>query len=603
MDDGKSTLLGRLLYDTKSIFEDQLETIRELSTDKELDLALLTDGLRAEREQKITIDVAYRYFTTPNRKFILADTPGHFQYTRNMITGCSTAELAIILIDARKGVTTQSRRHGFLASLLKVPHLLVAINKMDLVDYDINVFRRWRDEYREFAERLQIHDVTFIPISALEGDNVVKRSRRMPWYQGPTLLHHLESVKVGSSRNLVDFRFPVQYVVRPNQDFRGLAGTVYSGRVRPGDEVTVLPSGLETRIRSVWNADDKVEEAIAGDSVVLTLEDEVDAGRGDMIVRRRNVPRRASRLDAMLCWMSGEPLQVGGEYWLQHTTRRVKAYVEELVYRMDVDTLSRQEAETLNLNDIGRVVLRTTEPLHFDEYALNRATGNFILIDPASNNTVGAGMLKSEAGEPKGGRSSNVVWESAEVTLEERGKFLGHGSQVLWFTGLSGSGKSTLARALERRLFQSGHHTFRLDGDNLRHGLNGDLGFSDEDRGENLRRAAESAKLAAEHGQIVIASFITPLESQRKLVRDIVSSKRLSFFHVKCPLEVCRERDPKGLYEKAARGEIKRFTGLDAPFEEPLDAEVLDSSLQSVDDLVEQVLNSLRRRGILRDGT
>lgn len=604
VDDGKSTLLGRLLYDTKSIFEDQLETLKQLSRDDELDLALLTDGLRAEREQKITIDVAYRYFATPNRKFILADTPGHFEYTRNMITGCSTAELAIILIDARNGVTTQSRRHGFIASLLRVPHLLVAINKMDLVGYEQAVFERWRDEYKQFADKLEVPGVTFVPISALKGDNVVDRSANMPWYQGPTLLHLLESVKVGASHNVVDFRFPVQYVVRPDQNFRGVAGQVHSGKVAPGDEVTVLPSGLHTTVQQVYHSDGEAQAAGAGESVILTLADEVDVSRGSMIVRRRNQPAQSSRLDAMVCWMTPGTLEVGKEYWLQHTTRRVKAQVEEIVYRIDVDTLHHEQSPQLHLNDIGRVVLRTSSPVFFDPYQANRATGNFILIDPATNNTVGAGMIRGEAErlpeDGGAGRSSNVVWEQAGVSLSEREDRAGHKAAVVWFTGLSGSGKSTVAKALERRLFEAGRHTMHLDGDNLRHGLNGDLGFSAEDRTENLRRAAHLARVGFDHGQIVLGSFISPLQEHRQQAASLFPQDRFFLVHVDCPLEVCRSRDPKGLYQRASNGEIPEFTGVGSPYEVPLQADLtVDTSTESVESIVDRLMEALQRAGIL----
>ncbi|RME11256.1 MAG: sulfate adenylyltransferase subunit CysN, partial [Ardenticatenia bacterium] len=397
VDDGKSTLIGRLLYDTRQIFEDQLDDARRASQsrgDPSMELALLMDGLRAEREQGITIDVAYRYFATPKRKFIIADTPGHIQYTRNMVTGASTAELAIILVDARKGIVTQTKRHTFISTLLRIPHLVIAINKMDLVDYSRDVYERIMAEFNEFAAKLSVQDVVFIPISALHGDNVVHESANMPWYDGPTLLHHLETVNVGATRNLVDFRFPVQYVIRPNQDFRGFAGQIASGRIRPGEEVAILPSGLTTRVKSIVTFDGELEEAVAGDSVVLTLEDEIDISRGDMIVRVQNLPQKSNRLDAIICWMDEEPLDPRRTYWLQHTTRTVKALISNVNYRIDVDTMHRMDAETLHLNDIGRVQLTTTQPLFFDPYDKNRATGSFILIDPFTNRTVAGGMIR-----------------------------------------------------------------------------------------------------------------------------------------------------------------------------------------------------------------
>ena len=499
VDDGKSTLIGRLLLDSKAIMEDQMAAIERASRqrgDPYLDLALLTDGLRAEREQGITIDVAYRYFATPKRKFIIADTPGHVQYTRNMVTGASTAELAIVLIDARKGVLTQSKRHGFLASLLQIPHILVAVNKMDLVDYAAAVFHAIVDDYRAFASKLTVQDITYIPISALAGDNVVHKSANMPWYEGPTLLHHLENVTVGSSRNLVDFRFPVQMAIRPNQNFRGFAGQVASGSIAPGEEIVVLPSGRTSKVRSITTMAGELPEAAAGDSVILTLEDEIDISRGDMLVRRNNLPQTAHQFECILCWMDEEPLNLQNTYLLQHTTRQVRAYVSELNYRIDVDTLHRSPAHTLQLNEIGRVKITTTQPLFYDPYQLNRATGAFILIDPYTNNTVAAGMIRRQAQELEDivsqegtrQRSTNVVWESTAITRGMREERNGHKAAVLWFTGLSGSGKSTVARLLERRLFAAGVQTFYLDGDNVRHGLNGDLGFSAADRKENIRR-------------------------------------------------------------------------------------------------------------------
>ncbi|RME50239.1 MAG: sulfate adenylyltransferase subunit CysN [Caldilineae bacterium] len=613
VDDGKSTLIGRLLYDSKAIFEDQLEAVERASRsrgDPYVDLALVTDGLRAEREQGITIDVAYRYFATPRRKFIIADTPGHIQYTRNMVTGASTAELAIILIDARKGVVTQSKRHGFLAALLRIPHLVVAVNKMDLVDYDQEVYEEIVQEYKAFAAKLDVHDMIFIPISALHGDNVVEKSVNMPWYDGATLLHHLETVNVGVSRNVVDFRFPVQYVIRPNQDFRGYAGQVASGRVAPGDEVVVLPSGLTSRVRSVVTFEGEQELANVGDSVVLTLEDDIDISRGDMLVRVRNLPHRANRIDATLCWMSEEPMNPEGTYWLQHTTRQVKALISELNYRIDVNTMHREEADTLHLNEIGRVQLTTTEPLFFDPYQVNRATGSFILIDPFTNNTVAAGMIRDRSRELSDvvevqpvdrQTSTNVVWEQTGVTRAMRERLNGHQAAVLWFTGLSGSGKSTVARRLEQRLYELGVRTLYLDGDNLRHGLNGDLGFSPEDRKENIRRVAEVAKLGFDHGNLVICTFISPYAADRAFARSLIPTGRFFEIYVKCDIDVCKRRDPKGLYARALRGEIKNFTGVDAPYEEPSQPElVVETDLHSADELVEQILAELVRQGIVQ---
>jgi bifunctional enzyme CysN/CysC len=530
VDDGKSTLIGRLLYDSKSIFEDQMTAIEKVSRDSgeaEVNLALLTDGLRAEREQKITIDVAYRYFATPRRKFIIADTPGHIQYTRNMVTGASTADLAIILIDARKGVLTQSKRHSFIASLLQIPHLVVAINKMDLMDYDQQVFEDIVSEYREFASRMDIDDITFIPISALKGDNIVQKSENMPWYNGSTLLYHLEHVHVDAARNLIDFRFPVQYVIRPNQDFRGYAGRISSGIIRKGEDVTILPSRLRSRIKSINTFDGELEEARAGASVVLQIEDEVDISRGDMIVRSNNVPHFSRSFDAYLCWMNQEPMEVGKTYVLMQTTRCIQAYVRSIHYKIDVDTMHRTPASRLELNEIGRVSVDASLPLSLDTYRRNSATGSFILIDPDSNVTVGAGMVRKAVQvemngilvrRPAGGwpdpddiirdadmkgethqdagilqeqplphalekklggvlRSPNVKWMAQNIGREERERRNGHKAMVIWLTGITGAGKTTIARNLERKLWKEGKNTILIDGDIMRHGLSGDLGL------------------------------------------------------------------------------------------------------------------------------
>ena len=615
VDDGKSTLIGRLLYDSKSIFEDQMAAVElasELRGDEEVDLALLTDGLRAEREQKITIDVAYRYFATPKRKFIIADTPGHIQYTRNMVTGASTAELAIILIDARNGVLTQSKRHGFLATLLRIPHLMVAVNKMDLVDYDQAVYNKIVQEYSEFARKLNVQGVTYIPVSALRGDNVVDKSDKTPWYDGPTLLHHLENVNVGASLNNVDFRYPVQYVVRPNQNFRGYAGQIASGRIAQGEEVVILPSGLSSKVESIVVAGEEFNAANVGDSVILTLKDEIDISRGDMIVRANNLPQKSNRVDATICWMSVEPMKQRSAYWVQHTTRLVNGFISELNYKIDVDTMHRDPADTLTLNEIGRIQLTTTQPLYYDRYQLNRMTGSFILIDPATNNTVAAGMIRGKSrdvaqlreGEvesaPSRPKSSNVVWEQEGISLAQREERHGHKAAVLWFTGLSGSGKSTIAKKLEQQLFIDGVHTMFLDGDNLRHGLNGDLGFSSADRQENIRRAGELAKLSYAHGNITLACFISPFTADRRFARQLVADGRFLEIYVKCDLDVVKRRDTKGFYAKAMAGEIDNFTGISSPYEEPENAElVVETDIHTVDEIVAQIINELKTRGIL----
>lgn len=637
VDDGKSTLIGRLLYDSKSIFEDQMEAIEKSSKssgEEEVNLALLTDGLKAEREQKITIDVAYRYFATPKRKFIIADTPGHVQYTRNMVTGASTAELAIVLLDASKGVLTQSRRHAFISSLLRIPHLVVAVNKMDLIDYSEDRFNEIVHEFRQFARKLEIDNITYIPISALKGDNVVSKTRPednlngrnglsssgasdstgsdheknyMPWYNGPTLLHHLETVKVDASENVVDFRFPVQYVIRPNQNFRGFSGRVASGRIKPGDEITVLPGKQKSRIKEIIKNGDSGEEAFVGDSVVLTIEDEIDISRGDMIVRRNNVPYITSSLEAYICWMNEEAMEPGKAYQLMHTTRMAQVFFDEVIYRMNVDTLSREDADRLELNEIGRVKLTVSKPLFMDAYQVNQKTGSFIIIDPSTNVTVGAGMIRAGSTEkgkngeilvkeeelPARQKSPDVVWEPWNIPLEEREKRNGHKARVVWLTGISGAGKSTIAKELERKLWDEGKQTILLDGDQVRHGLNGDLGFSPKDREENIRRVGELAKLFYIHGNIVICTFVSPYKSDRDKVRALFPDDRFLEVYVKCSPETAQKRDPKGLYEKAQKGEIKNLTGFNAEYEEPEAdrALVIDTDQMSVEECVKEVLS------------
>ena len=614
VDDGKSTLIGRLLYDTKSIFEDQLAAIDGASRRRgeARNLALLTDGLRAEREQNITIDVAYRYFSTPRRKFIIADTPGHIQYTRNMVTGASMTELAIVLVDARKGVLTQSRRHGFIASLLGIPHIVVAVNKMDLVDFDERVFHEIVTDYRRFAARLDTHDLTFIPISALYGDNVVHKSEATPWYDGATLLHHLENVNVGSSRNAIDFRYPVQYVIRPHQDFRGFAGRIASGSIAPGEDIVVLPSGQKSRVRSIETASGALPDARVGQSVLLTLADEVDVSRGDMIVRDRNVPNVGTRFEATVCWLSETPLERSTKYVLMHTTRQVTAVVSNIVYRVDVDTLHRTEVDTFRLNDIGRVEITAAQPIFYDAYQQNRATGSFILIDPFTHVTVAAGMIRDvrtaddvfgvepaeDAARPV---SPGAVWEPWNIARAEREARNGHRAAMLWFTGLPSSGKSTIARLLERRLFERGCQTLLLDGDQLRHGLSGDLGFSDRDRAENIRRAGEAGRVAFEHGNLVLCALVSPARAARAAVRARFPAGSFLEIHVQCDVAECERRDPKGLYARVRAGEVAGFTGISAAYEPPVEPElVLDTTRTGASECAELVLQLLVRRGILR---
>ncbi|MFQ5963308.1 MAG: sulfate adenylyltransferase subunit CysN [Candidatus Scalinduaceae bacterium] len=634
VDDGKSTLIGKLLMETKNVYEDQLEAVSRVAQRKgknEIDLALITDGLAAEREQGITIDVAYRYFQTSKRKFIIADTPGHIQYTRNMVTGASTANLAIILIDAHKGISEQSRRHGFIASLLQVSHLIVAVNKIDMVNYSQEVFQSIVDEYDDFSRKLEIKDITYIPISALKGDNVVNKSSNTPWYNGPTVLHVLENVHISSDLNIRDFRFPVQYVIRPDHNFRGYAGTIVTGTITTGEEIAILPSGITSRIKSIKTMDGDLDEAGTPQSVVLTLEDEIDVSRGDMIVRRHNLPLVEKNIDTIICWMGEEPLQIGKNYLIKHTTRTVNAFVSKLDYMFDVNTLHRTDTtdhnlfcqllntlhrtdvNTLMLNEIGRAEVVLTQPIMFDQYNKNRETGSFIIIDLDSNFTIGAGMIRGSVrsieetihAAPKVtgtiDRSSNVTLEKTAVSLKEREEINNHKSAVIWFTGLSGSGKTTIAKKLERILFNLGCHTVLLDWDNLRHGLCKDLGFSDNDRIENIRRVGEVAKVFYEQGSIVICTFISPLRCQRDQVRALIPEGRFFEVFVRCSLKTCINRDPNELYKKAIDGEIPKFTGINAPYEESFSPEVItDTEHKSIEDNLNMILDKMRKEGIIK---
>jgi bifunctional enzyme CysN/CysC len=584
VDDGKSTLIGRLLHDSGALYEDHIEALRKAASRAggDVDFSLITDGLKAEREQGITIDVAYRYFSTSRRRFIIADTPGHEQYTRNMVTGASTADVAVLLVDATLGVSTQSRRHGFIASLLGVPRVVVAVNKMDLVGYDRAAFEKIRDDYRDFAAKLGFADLAFIPLSALKGDNVVEISREMKWHEGGTLLSYLENVYVGGDANLVDFRFPVQRAVRPDGSFRGYAGTVCSGVVRPGDEVVVLPSGRRTRVRRIVTMDGDLDYAFAPLTVTLCLEDEVDVGRGDMLAHPNNVPRTEREIDAMVVWMADTPLRTGTPYLIKHTTRQVKASFAEILYRVHPDTLHRENADTLGLNEIGRVRATLFGPLFVDAYRRNRHTGSFIVIDPATNATVGTGMMTERtaaAVRPQAATdatvSLNIKWQKAKVSADDRATFFRHESATIWLTGLSASGKSTLAFTLEKRLMDLGHACCVLDGDNVRHGLNRDLGFSPADRKENVRRIAETAKLLNDAGLFVIAAFISPYRDDRQTAREIIGPDRFIETYLSADVATCEKRDPKGLYAKARAGDIPEFTGVSAPYEPPLDPNIV----------------------------
>ncbi len=613
VDDGKSTLIGRLLYDSKMIYEDQLAAVMKDSklhgtTGGEFDPALLTDGLKAEREQGITIDVAYRYFSTDRRKFIIADTPGHEQYTRNMATGASNCNLAIILVDARHGVITQTRRHSFIVSLLGIRHVVVAVNKMDLVDWSEEVFEKIRHDFNEFAARLQFTDLHFIPMSALQGDNVVDRSQAMPWYDGPSLLHHLETVNITSDRNLIDLRFPVQYVLRPNLDFRGFAGTLASGVLRKGDELLVAASGRRSRVKSILRSGTEVNEAFAPMAVVVTLEDEIDVSRGDLLVHPNNLPDSGIELEAMVVWMQPEPSRSGGTYLIKHGAATLPATFSTLRYKIDVNTLRRSESkaeESLGMNEIGRTHFTLHRPISYDSYRKNPATGAFVIIDRMTNATVGAGMIldrpaavdRSPGSAPA---SRNIRKEESLVDPSIREALLNQRGVTVWLTGLSGSGKSTIARELERLLISEKHACYILDGDNMRYGLNRDLGFSSADRSENIRRVAEVARLFNQAGLIVLTSFISPYRQDREQAREIIGAERFLEVHVSAPLEVCESRDPKGLYKKARAGEIPQFTGISDPYEAPENpALTVPSATLPLNECVSTIRNSLAGGGFL----
>ncbi len=575
VDDGKSTLIGRLLYDSKMIFEDQLAALeadsRRIGTQGgEIDFALLVDGLAAEREQGITIDVAYRFFSTDRRKFIVADTPGHEQYTRNMVTGASTADLAVILIDARKGVLTQTRRHSFLVHLLGIRKVVLAVNKMDLVGFDREVFEAIVADYRAFAAPLDFTEMLAIPISGLRGDNITAPSEMTPWYQGPSLMRHLETVEIDAeARRELPFRMAVQWVNRPHLDFRGFSGQIEAGVVRPGDAVRVLPSGRESRIARIVTADGDLEAAGAGQSVTLTLQDEVDCSRGDMIAEARRPPEVADQFECHLVWMASEPLLPGRPYWLKIGARTVSATVTELKYRINVNTLEQLPARQLELNEIAAANLSLGAGVAFEPYQTNPDLGGFILIDRMTNATVGAGMIRFALR-----RAHNIHWQAVDVSKASRAAAKGQTPAVLWFTGLSGAGKSTIANLVEKKLLARGRHTYLLDGDNVRHGLNRDLGFTDAERVENIRRVAEVAKLMADAGLIVLVSFISPFRSERAMARELMPAGEFVEIFVDTPLDVAEARDVKGLYGKARRGELKNFTGIDSPYEPPETPEI-----------------------------
>ncbi|MDI6026590.1 sulfate adenylyltransferase subunit CysN [Corticibacterium sp. UT-5YL-CI-8] len=574
VDDGKSTLIGRLLSDTRQIFEDQIAALESDSrkhgtTGDDIDYALLVDGLEAEREQGITIDVAYRFFATAKRKFIVADTPGHEQYTRNMATGASTSDLAIVLVDARQGVLRQTRRHSIIASLLGIRHIVVAINKIDLVGFDQVVFDRISAEYAAFAGELGFRSTAFIPMSARYGDNVTKRSENTTWYSGPTLLDHLENVVVDDIETDKPFRFPVQYVNRPNLDFRGFAGTVASGSIRQGDAVVAAKSGKPSRIRRIVAQGGDLAEAVAGQAVTLVLEDEIEVSRGNILVTPDARPHVADQFAANIVWFDEKALLPGRTYILRTETDQVSATVTELKHKIDINDFGKEPARSLDMNEVAVCNLSTQAPLAFDSFTDNRTTGAFILIDRISNNTVGAGMIIHPLR-----RADNIHWQSLDIGKKARADLKNQKPAVLWFTGLSGSGKSTIANLLERKLHAAGRHTYVLDGDNIRHALNRDLGFTDQDRVENIRRVAEVAKLMADAGLIVIVSFISPFRAERQMARELMTKDEFVEVFVDTPLEECVRRDPKGLYARALAGQIQNFTGLDSPYEAPESAEI-----------------------------
>ena len=595
VDDGKSTLIGRLLYDSKMIFEDQLAHLeadsRKMGTQGEsIDFALLVDGLAAEREQGITIDVAYRFFATEKRKFIVADTPGHEQYTRNMVTGASTADLAVILVDARQGVLTQTRRHSYLAHLLGIRHIVLAVNKMDLVNYDQNVFDAIVADYKTFAKNIGIAAFTAIPISGLAGDNIANASAQTDWYAGPTLIEHLETVDVATNAaSGHPFRLPVQWVNRPNLDFRGFSGQISAGKICVGDEIRIVPSGRNTKVQRIVTQDGDLDEATVGQSITLTFEDEIDCSRGDVIATADAPPAIADTFEATLVWMAETPLVPRRGYWLKIGTQVVSASIQPPKYQIGINTLEQLAAKTLELNAIGVCTFSTDKPIVFEPYADSKELGGFVLIDKMTNNTVAAGMINFSLR-----RAHNIHWQAADVNRDAHATLKDQKPLVLWFTGLSGSGKSTIANEVEKRLYALGKHTFLLDGDNVRHGLNKDLGFTDTDRIENIRRIGEVAKLMTDAGLIVLTAFISPFRTERRMVRDMLPDGEFIEIHVDTPLAVAEERDVKGLYKKARAGMLKNFTGIDSPYEAPESPEIrIDTNAMSVEQAADEIMRKI----------
>ncbi|MET0282025.1 MAG: sulfate adenylyltransferase subunit CysN [Steroidobacteraceae bacterium] len=600
VDDGKSTLIGRLLYESKLVYEDQLAALeadsKKVGTQgEELDLALLVDGLAAEREQGITIDVAYRFFSTEKRKFIVADTPGHEQYTRNMVTGASTADLAVILIDARKGVLTQTRRHSYIVSLLGIRHVVLAVNKMDAVGYSQQRFDEIVADYRNFARQLGLDAITSIPVSALRGDNIIAASAAMPWYQGPALLQHLEQVTLEERLQQQPFRLPVQWVNRPDSDFRGFTGQVAGGVVATGDRIRALPSGHEARVARIVTYDGDLPQAVAGQSVTLTLDREIDISRGDLLVTAGDAAEVADQFETTLIWMHEQPMVPGRQYLLKIGARTVNATLAVPRHRVNVNTLEQQPAQQLELNEIGLCHVTLDRAVAFDPYVRNRETGGFILIDKLSNDTVAAGLLIAALR-----RSENIHWQHLDVTRAARAQLKGQRACALWFTGLSGAGKSTIANLVEKRLHGLGRHTYLLDGDNIRHGLNRDLGFTDAERVENIRRVAEVAKLMVDAGLIVLVSFISPFRSERQLARELLEPGEFYEIFIDTPIEEAEKRDPKGLYRKARSGQLPNFTGISSPYEPPTDPEIrIDTTEVPALDAAEQIIAQLDKAGVI----
>jgi bifunctional enzyme CysN/CysC len=601
VDDGKSTLIGRLLYESKMLFEDQLAAVESDSKKfgtqgDDIDFALLVDGLAAEREQGITIDVAYRFFSTDRRKFIVADTPGHEQYTRNMVTGASTADVAILMVDARKGILTQTKRHSYLASLIGIRHVIVAINKMDLVDYSEKTYNQIVEDYTTFSKQLGIENITFIPMSAFKGDNITDPSPKMPWYRGTTLMGYLETVEIDDERmKSTPFRLPVQWVNRPNLDFRGFSGQISGGAVKPGDRIRVLPSGKESTVARIVTLDGDLEEGVAGQSVTITLEDEIDISRGDLLVEASEPAEVAKQFETTIIWMHEEPLLPGRTYLMKVGTKTVSATLTDIKYQVNVNTMEHMAAKKLELNGIGVCTISLDQAIAFDAYSNNQDTGGYILIDRLSNNTVGAGLLNFALR-----RSQNIVMQHVDVNKEARSTIKQQKPCILWLTGLSGAGKSTIANLVEKKLYSMGHHTYLLDGDNIRHGINKDLGFTDGDRVENIRRISEIARLMVDAGLIVISAFISPFRLERDMARTMVEDDEFIEVHVNTPLNVAEDRDVKGLYKKARKGELKNFTGIDSPYEAPENPECrLDTTNVTPEECADKVIEYMQERGYI----